>query len=81
MHTEDPFYKGVPVEDIPSDNLVEFKIMEDIDGVHIQPWGESVKPQGHCTPMYVPKEYNLKIRKKIILDIQSLSFLKSLPKT
>jgi hypothetical protein len=53
MHTEDPFYKGVPVEDIPSDNLVEFKIMEDIDGVHIQPWGESVKPQGHCTLMYV----------------------------
>lgn len=53
MHTEDPFYKGVPVKDIPPDNLVEFKLMEDTDGVHIQPWGESVKPQSHCTLMYV----------------------------
>ncbi len=53
MPTEDPFYKGVPVKDIPVDNLVEFKLMEDIDGVHIQPWGESVKPQSHCTLMYV----------------------------
>ena len=40
MHTEDPLYKGVPVKDISPDNLVEFKIMEDIDGVHIQPWGD-----------------------------------------
>lgn len=53
MHTEDPFYKGVHVKDIPPDNLVDFELMEDIDGVHIQPWGESVKPQSHCTLMYV----------------------------
>jgi len=33
MHTGDPSYKGVPVKDIPPDNLVDFKLMEDIDGV------------------------------------------------
>jgi hypothetical protein len=26
--------------------------MEDLDGVHIQPWGESVKPQSHCKLVY-----------------------------
>jgi hypothetical protein len=53
MHTEDPFYKGVSVNDIPLENTTEFRLMEDLDGVHIQPWGESVKPQSHCKMVYI----------------------------
>ena len=45
MHTEDPFYEGVSVKDIPLNDMTEFSLMEDLDGVHIHPWGESVKPQ------------------------------------
>lgn len=33
--------------------MTEFSLMEDLDGVHIQPWGESVKPQSHCKLVYV----------------------------
>jgi hypothetical protein len=55
MHTEDPFYKGVSVKDIPLKDMTEFSLVEDIDGerVRIQPWGESVKPQSHCKLVYV----------------------------
>lgn len=53
MHTEDPFYAGVSVKDIPLENMTEFRLMEDLDGVHIQPWGESVKPQSIYRMVYI----------------------------
>jgi hypothetical protein len=52
MCTEDPFYLGIPVKNIPLKDMTEFRIMEDLDGVHIQSWGESVKPQSHCKLVY-----------------------------
>jgi hypothetical protein len=53
MHTEDPFYKGVSVKDIPLKDMTEFSLMEDLDGRRIQPWGEGVKPQSICKLVYV----------------------------
>lgn len=50
--TQDPFYKGLSVKDIPLKDMAEFRLMEDLDGVHIQPWGESVKSQSHCKMVY-----------------------------
>ena len=52
IHTEDPYYNGISLTDIPLKNMTEFRIMEDLDGVHFQPWGESVKPQSHCKLIY-----------------------------
>ena len=52
-HTEDPFYEDVSVKDIPIKNMTEFSLMEDFDGVHLLPWGESLKPQSRCKLVYV----------------------------
>jgi hypothetical protein len=53
IHTEDLSYKGVSIKDISLKNMIEFRLMEDLDEVHIQPWGESVKPQSHFKLVYV----------------------------
>lgn len=52
-YTEEPFYKDATVKDLPLKDMTEFRLMDDPDGVHIQPWGESVKPQSHCKVIYV----------------------------
>ena len=52
IHTEDPYYRGLSVIDLPLKDMTEFKVMEDVDGMHFQPWGESVKPQTHCKLIY-----------------------------
>lgn len=52
IYTQDPFYTGVSVKDICLKDMIEFSLMEDLGGIHIQPWGESVKPPSHCKLEY-----------------------------
>jgi hypothetical protein len=52
MHTEDPFYKGV-CQRHTSQRYDRIVSNGRLDGEHIQPWGEGVKPQSLCKLVYV----------------------------